>query len=138
MMFEIYWKSKQNIQKFFSRNYLLIFRVFSSEKQEKNTALLKNAEISQSEERLKQELRNESHELSEVYEQLQKVQTTLQTKGKEFDELNSQIMELHGTIQKQNEQIQSIEEMRIDIIDKNKVIIFFIKQEIQKPEICIR
>lgn len=82
---------------------------------------MKNAEISQSEERLKQELRNESHELSEVYEQLQKVQTTLQTKTKEIDGLNLSVTELHGTIQNQEDQIQAIEEMKIDIIDKNKV-----------------
>lgn len=129
MMSVIYWKSKIKIKGFnVPRIYteksipsFLFFLFECSEKQEKNTALLKNAEISQSEERLKQELRNESHELSEVNEQLEKVQTTLQSKTTEIIGLNNQISQLNETIQKQTEQIHAIEEMRIEIIDKNKV-----------------
>lgn len=68
---------------------------------------MKNAEISQNEERLKQQLRSESHEVNEMYETIQKLTD-------ERNELESRLSDYH-------QQIESIEDLKNEINDKNKV-----------------
>lgn len=96
----IFFKQKVNTTKFLS---LIHFR----ERKEKNTIALKNAEISQNEERLKQQLRNESHELNEMCETIQKL----------TDERN----ELDARLNEYYQQIESVEDLKNEISDKNKV-----------------
>lgn len=84
--------------------------VYSREQKEKNAIVLKNAEISQNEERLKQQLRSESHEVNEMSEMIQKL----------TDERN----ELEARLNDYHQQIESIEDLRNEINDKNKVDIF--------------
>ncbi|XP_055316783.1 golgin subfamily A member 1 [Sitodiplosis mosellana] len=78
------------------------------EKKEKNTIVLKNAEISQNEERLKQQLRNESHEMNEMCDTVQKL----------TDERN----ELEARLNEYHQQLESVEDLRNEISDKNKAI----------------
>lgn len=85
--------------------------IHSRERKEKNTIALKNAEISQNEERLKQQLRNESHELNEMCETIQKL----------TDERN----ELDARLNEYYQQIESVEDLRNEINDKNKVGSYF-------------
>lgn len=69
--------------------------------------MLKNAEISQNEERLKQQLRSESHEMNEMYDTIQKL----------TDERN----ELEARLNEYHQQIEGVEDLRNEINDKNKV-----------------
>ncbi|XP_031622115.1 golgin subfamily A member 1 [Contarinia nasturtii] len=78
------------------------------EKKEKNSIALKNAEISQNEERLKQQLLNESYEINEMYETIQKL----------TDERN----ELECRLNDYQQQIECIDDLKNDIADKNKTI----------------
>lgn len=68
---------------------------------------MKNAEISQNEERLKQQLRSESHEINEMYETVQK--------------LTDERSELETRLNDYQQQIEGIEDLRNEITDKNKV-----------------
>lgn len=90
-------------------------------KEEKNSAVLKTAEISQSEERLKQQLRSESHEISELYETIQSIQVSLQTKTYEVERLTEQRQELQTKLNDFHKRIDSIDDLKNEIMDKNKV-----------------
>lgn len=81
-----------------------ILVIHSSERKEKNSIILKNVELSQSEERLKQQLRSESNEMNE----------TIQSLTEQRDELKSRINEYH-------QQIEHIDDLKNEISDKNKV-----------------
>lgn len=107
-----------------------------SEKQEKNTILLKNAEISQNEERLKQELRNESNEMSELYETIQSVQTSLQAKTFEAQRLNEQRLEIEQKLNDYQSEIERIEDLKNEINDKNKVSELFLSMHDCIHDIC--
>lgn len=74
---------------------------------EKNTVLLKNVEMSQNEERLKQQLRDESHEVNEMCE-------TIQSLTEQRNELEERLNEYH-------QQIESIDDLKNEISEKNKV-----------------
>lgn len=92
-----------------------------SEQQEKNAALLKNAEMSQSEERLKQELRSESNEMSELYETIQSLQVSLQMKTNEVEQLIGRLNVLEEKNLQQRAHMDSVDELKKEIHDKNKV-----------------
>lgn len=94
---------------------------FRSETQEKIKALLKNAEISQSEERLKQELRNESHEASELFETTQSLQETLRLNEANVEQLNNRIEELDEQLRQQHVHIDRMDDLKREIHEKNKV-----------------
>lgn len=98
---------------------------FRSETQEKIKALLKNAEISQSEERLKQELRNESHEASELFETTQSLQETLRMNEANVEQLNSRIKELDEQLRQQHVNIDRMDDLKREIHEKNKVRLAF-------------
>lgn len=77
------------------------------ERKEKNSVLLKNVEISQTEERLKQQLRNETHEITEMCE-------TIQHLTDQRNEFESRIKNFH-------QQIDGIADLKNEISEKNKV-----------------
>lgn len=85
----------------------MVLLLFQRERKEKNSVLLKNVEISQNEERLKQQLRNESHEITEMY-------ATIQNLTDQRNELQSRINNFH-------QQIEGIDELKNEISEKNKV-----------------
>lgn len=87
-----------------------------SERKEKNSVLLKNVEMSQNEERLKQQLRNESHEITEMNE-------TIQNLTDQRNELESRVNNCH-------QQIEGIDELKNEISEKNKVKSFWKVQRI--------
>lgn len=107
----------------YMRHGLTRCQFLHSEKQEKNTALLKNAEISQSEERLKQELRNELHEINEMCETSQKLQMNLESRTEEIKRLQAHIHELDERIAGQNVQIEGANELTKEFNEKNKVCV---------------
>lgn len=78
------------------------------ERKEKNSVLLKNVEMSQTEERLKQQIRNESHEITELNQ-------TIQNLTDQHNELQSRINNCH-------QQIEGIDELKNEISEKNKTI----------------
>lgn len=84
-----------------------MFIIINREKEEKNSILLKNVEISQSEERLRQQLRNESHEVSEMCEMIQQL-------TERRDQLEARLNDYH-------KQIDGIEDLKNEISEKNKV-----------------
>lgn len=86
-----------------------------SEKDEKDELLLKNTEISQNEERMKQELRKETQENSEMYE-------TIQSLTKQQSELEKRIKERDYQFDGYQQQINSVDDLKNEISDKNKVI----------------
>lgn len=89
--------------------------------QEKNSALLKNAEISQSEKRLEQELRKESCELNEQFETTQNLLKEIQSNRDELIESKKRIVELETKLNDQQQAIDRIDDLNQDIHDKNKV-----------------
>lgn len=86
---------------------MILFSFLQRERKEKNAIALQNVEISQNEEQLKQQLRNESHEVNEMCETIQKL----------TDERNDLEVHLNECQQK----IESIEVLKNEISDKNKV-----------------
>lgn len=88
--------------------------LLDTEKEEKLTALLKNAEISQSEELLKKELRQERDDASDVHEQNKKLENQLKSQEKILDELQT-------ALSKNDKKLKEFDEMQRDIIEKNKV-----------------
>lgn len=90
----------------------MFFFLIQRERKEKNDVLLKNVEMSQNEERLKQQLRDESHEISELNETIQ--------------QLTDQRNELETRINNCHQQIEGIDELKNEISEKNKVNFFLI------------
>lgn len=78
-----------------------------SDRKEKNSLQLKNAEISQNEKRLKQELQKESQENSEMYETIQS--------------LTQQQRDLETRLNDYNQQIKNVDDFKNEISEKNKV-----------------
>ncbi|XP_013117258.1 golgin subfamily A member 1 [Stomoxys calcitrans] len=89
--------------------------MLEAEKEEKLTALLKNAEISQSEELLKKELRQERDEVIDIQEQNKKLEEQLKSRDQAFQELQS-IMLCN------DKKLKEIDDMQRDISEKNKTI----------------
>lgn len=106
-------------------------------KEEKNAAVLKTAEISQSEERLKQQLRSESHEISELFETIQSIQVSLQTKTYEVERLTEQRQELETKLNDFHQQIESIDDLKNEIMDKSKVRIAYLLGYARKCEMFL-
>lgn len=68
-------------------------------KHEKVTALLRNAEISQSEELLKKELRIEQDEVNELSDKVNEMEVKLKSKNSEISQLIKKIRELMKTLE---------------------------------------
>ncbi|XP_073846388.1 golgin 97 [Musca autumnalis] len=89
--------------------------LLDTEKEEKLTALLKNAEISQSEELLKKELRQERDEANDIHEQNKTLESQLKSK-------EQSIQELQNKLSSSDKKLKELDEMQRDIIEKNKTI----------------
>lgn len=88
--------------------------MLEAEKEEKLTALLKNAEISQSEELLKKELRQERDEVNDIHELNKNLESQLKSK-------EQCIQELQTTLSSNDKKLKEFDEMQRDVIEKNKV-----------------
>lgn len=85
------------------------------EREEKLTALLRNAEISQSEELLKKELRMEQSESNDLHEKNKRLE-------KDVQEVRLTLQSLTEAAQKNAEDLAKYEITQREIIEKNKVI----------------
>ncbi|XP_058455236.1 golgin subfamily A member 1 [Malaya genurostris] len=94
----------------------------SLEKQEKLSILMKNAEISQTEEMLKQELHQERVMVQEVHDRMTILQRELDKKLNTVNELREQIDELMSTNLEQNAKLASLDSLHAEVVDKNKII----------------
>ncbi|XP_039439644.1 golgin subfamily A member 1 [Culex pipiens pallens] len=92
------------------------------ENQEKLTILMKNAEISQKEEILRQELRQERDEAQELHERVGLLQRELDKRLNTVNELRKQIDELMSTNLEQNAKLASLDSLHVELVDKNKII----------------
>lgn len=95
--------------------------LLDTEKEEKLTALLKNAEISQSEELLKKELRDERDEANELHEKNSALEVQLKNKQLEIGEYKQKLEELEKLVKESNVKIKEYDELQSDITEKNKV-----------------
>ncbi|XP_023296937.2 golgin subfamily A member 1 [Lucilia cuprina] len=96
--------------------------LLENEKEEKLTALLKNAEISQSEELLKKELRDERDEANEIHEKNATLEGQLKTKQLEILECKQQLEEMQRKVEESKTKIKECDELQSDITEKNKTI----------------
>lgn len=94
----------------------------SMEQQEKLSILMKNAEISQNEEILRKELRQEQEEALELHDRVALLQRELDKKLNTVNELRKQIDELMTTNLEQNAKLASLDSLHAELIDKNKII----------------
>ncbi|XP_055547752.1 golgin subfamily A member 1 [Wyeomyia smithii] len=94
----------------------------SLEKQEKIAILMNNAELSQKEEILRQELRQEQDESQELLERTALLQRELDKKISTVNELRKQIDELMSTNLEQNAKLASLDSLHVELVDKNKII----------------
>lgn len=85
------------------------------EREEKLTALLRNAEISQSEELLKKELRIEQSESNDLHDKNKQLE-------KDVQEARLALQSLNEAAQKNAEDLAKYELIQREIIEKNKVI----------------
>lgn len=90
------------------------------EREEKLTALLRNAEISQSEELLKKELRMEQTESNELHDKNKQLE-------KDVQEARLALQSLNEAAQKNAEDLAKYELIQREIIEKNKVNINYEK-----------
>ncbi|KAG4069110.1 hypothetical protein HA402_008421 [Bradysia odoriphaga] len=92
------------------------------EKKEKATILLQNAEISQELSILKQELKGETAEVTELSESNQKLQQTLHECETELSALRSRNEQLEVIASEQKSKTEIIDELNKDLAEKNKSI----------------
>lgn len=92
------------------------------ETQEKLAILMKNAEISQKEEILRKELRQEQEEAQELHDRAALLQRELDKKLNTVNELRKQIDELMSTNLEQNAKLAAMDSLHAELIDKNKII----------------
>lgn len=107
----------QDIQQQLTDTQMLL----ESEKEEKLTALLKNAEISQSEELLKKELRDERDEANEIHEKNSSLEVQLKNKQLEILECKQKLEEMEKTMNENNTKMKEYDGLQSDITEKNKV-----------------
>ncbi|XP_075168703.1 golgin 97 [Haematobia irritans] len=111
--------------------------LLEAEKEEKLTALLKNAEISQSEELLKKELRQERDDATDVHEQNKILEQQIKAK-------DATLQELQTTILNNDKKLKEMEDMQRDLNEKNKTIkilnqrINDLKKTLQKEFSCVK
>uniref|UniRef100_A0A0A1WF13 Golgin subfamily A member 1 n=1 Tax=Zeugodacus cucurbitae TaxID=28588 RepID=A0A0A1WF13_ZEUCU len=96
--------------------------LLETEKEEKLTALLRNAEISQSEEILRKELRMERVEANELHEKNEQLTSEMATKTQEIKQCKIEMEELKTVMFKNDEKLKEIDEMQREISEKNKTI----------------
>ncbi|XP_055706211.1 golgin subfamily A member 1 [Phlebotomus papatasi] len=92
------------------------------ERAEKANIVLKNAEISQSEEILKQSLREEQDEISELTEKMTKLKTELKERDARELSLEQQIQQLQSILDGETDKLARIDQLSTELSEKNKVI----------------
>ena len=95
--------------------------MLEGEKEEKLTALLKNAEISQKEELLKKELRDEQDEANEMHDKNTALQAELKSKQLEILEYKQKLEAMAKELNENEVKIKSYDDLQSDITEKNKV-----------------
>ncbi|XP_053963457.1 golgin subfamily A member 1 isoform X2 [Anastrepha ludens] len=93
-----------------------------TEKEEKLTALLRNAEISQSEEILRKELRIERDEANDLHEKNEHLTEENEAKAQEIKQCKIEMEELKTVMYKNDEKLKEIDELQREISEKNKTI----------------
>lgn len=93
------------------------------EKSERVSVLLQNVEISQSEEIMKQDLRQERDELNELSDQLNALRKELAERTRNERQLLDLIDQQRAVIQRQEEQVKTVNQIELELHDKNKVIL---------------
>ncbi|XP_014096452.2 golgin subfamily A member 1 [Bactrocera oleae] len=96
--------------------------ILEAEKEEKLTALLRNAEISQSEEILRKELRMERDEANELHEKNEQLTGEMEAKIQEIKQCKIEMEDLKTVMYKNDEKLKEIDEMQREISEKNKTI----------------
>ncbi|XP_011203431.2 golgin subfamily A member 1 isoform X3 [Bactrocera dorsalis] len=96
--------------------------LLETEKEEKLTALLRNAEISQSEEILRKELRMERDEANELHEKNVQLTSEMEAKTQEMKQCKIEMEEIKTVMYKNDEKLKEIDEMQREISEKNKTI----------------
>ncbi|XP_018796941.1 PREDICTED: golgin subfamily A member 1 isoform X2 [Bactrocera latifrons] len=96
--------------------------LLETEKEEKLTALLRNAEISQSEEILRKELRMERDEANELHEKNEQLTSEMKVKTQELKQCKIEMEEIKTVMYKNEEKLKEIDEMQREISEKNKTI----------------
>ncbi|GAB0087684.1 golgin subfamily A member 1 [Sergentomyia squamirostris] len=92
------------------------------ERSEKSKIVLKNAEISQSEEMLKQNLRAEQDEISELSEKVEKLKKDLKERDAREVNLVEQIQQLQGVLDGETDKLARIDSLTTEVNEKNKII----------------
>ncbi|XP_054737127.1 golgin subfamily A member 1 isoform X2 [Anastrepha obliqua] len=96
--------------------------LLETEKEEKLTALLRNAEISQSEEILRKELRIERDEANDLHEKNEHLTEENEAKAQEIKQCQIEMEELKTVMYKNDEKLKEIDELQREISEKNKTI----------------
>lgn len=91
------------------------------EREEKLTALLKNAEISQSEELLKKELRVERDESNEIHEKNLSLEKQIKNKQSEVMDFKEKLFEMEKQVNEHKTKLKEYDGLQNDMLEKNKV-----------------
>ncbi|XP_055384573.1 golgin subfamily A member 1 [Condylostylus longicornis] len=93
-----------------------------TERQEKNAAILRIAELSQSEEILRKDLRIERDECNELHEKVEDLQQNLNHTTNELNDIKQKSIELNTVINNQSDRIAQVDSLTNELNEKNKSI----------------
>uniref|UniRef100_A0A1A9ZR59 GRIP domain-containing protein n=1 Tax=Glossina pallidipes TaxID=7398 RepID=A0A1A9ZR59_GLOPL len=96
--------------------------LLNQEKDEKLTALLKNAEISQNLDILRKELKSEQDETNELQEKNKQLESELKTINVERQTNKENLEELRSIIHKNENKLREIDDLQRETVEKNKTI----------------
>lgn len=99
-------------------NYVFLY---FSERQEKISLQLKNAEISQSHENIKIQLRDEQEEANELTDRLKSMEIELEKRIVDIAEMNIKLTELNDAYKFSTELQTQIDRQNMEATEKNKV-----------------
>lgn len=91
------------------------------EKSERVTILLKNAELSQNEENLKQDLKQERDEIEELLEQIKTLQRSVDIQEKNEKDLIVEIEGLNLKVLEKEREEEDLQRISEELKEKNKV-----------------
>lgn len=94
----------------------------NQEKDEKLTALLKNAEISQNLDILRKELKSEQDETNELQEKNKQLESELKTTNVERQTNKENLEELRSIMHKNENKLREIDDLQRETVEKNKVL----------------
>uniref|UniRef100_A0A1A9UZF2 GRIP domain-containing protein n=1 Tax=Glossina austeni TaxID=7395 RepID=A0A1A9UZF2_GLOAU len=94
----------------------------NQEKDEKLTALLKNAEISQNLDILRKELKSEQDETNELQEKNKQLESEIKTINVEIQTNKENLEELQSIMHKNENKLREIDDLQRETLEKNKTI----------------